>query len=103
MAPTTGMGPEMLPDCRKLFGTSLAMAIAIAAMMPAAEAASERPLFVTLGPSARAPIGWVEFCVEHAQECDVKALEPRDVVLTQKAWKDLARINKWVNDRVKPM
>ena len=36
-------------------------------------------------------------------ECDVKALEPRDVVLTQKAWKDLARINKWVNDRVKPM
>jgi predicted transglutaminase-like cysteine proteinase len=81
----------------------MAMAIAMAAIVPAAEAASDRPLFVTLGPSARAPIGWVEFCVEHAQECDVNALEPRDVVLTQKAWKDLARINKWVNDRVKPM
>ena len=79
------------------------MAIAMAAIMPAAEAANERPLFVALGASARAPIGWIEFCAEHAQECDVKPLEPRDVVLTQKAWKDLARINKLVNDGIKPM
>jgi predicted transglutaminase-like cysteine proteinase len=28
---------------------------------------------------------------------------PRDVVLSNKAWTDLVRINKWVNDNVKPM
>ena len=72
------------------------------AMAPA-HAASERPLFVSVGASARAPIGWVEFCAEHARECDTKPLEPRDVVLTTKAWKDLVRINKWVNDTVKPI
>ena len=36
----------------------------------AAEAASERPLFVSVGASSRAPIGWVEFCAEHKRECD---------------------------------
>jgi len=29
--------------------------------------------------------------------------DARDVVLTTKAWKDLTRINKWVNDTVKPI
>src|SRR5262249_15508203 len=37
------------------------------------------------------------------RECDAHAVEARDVVLTQKAWKDLVRINKMVNDGVKPM
>ena len=66
-------------------------------------AASERALFVSVGAASRAPIGWIEFCAEHARECDTKPLEPRDVVLTTKAWKDIVRINKWVNDTVKPI
>ena len=32
-----------------------------------------------------------------------RAAAPRDVVLSNKAWTDLVRINKWVNDNVKPM
>ena len=28
---------------------------------------------------------------------------PRDVVLTTKAWKDLVRVNKWVNDTIQPI
>jgi len=66
-------------------------------------AASERPLFISVGMSARPPIGWLEFCSEYAKECDTKPMEARDVVLTQKAWRDLNRINRWVNDTVKPL
>jgi len=89
----------------KSFGAGLAMAVVltVALVIPGAEAANERPSFVSLGPSARAPIGWMEFCTEHAQECEVKPLEARDVVLTQKSWKELLRINNKVNAQIKPM
>jgi predicted transglutaminase-like cysteine proteinase len=89
---------------KEILGAGFAAAIFAAALtMPAANAASERPLFVSVGASARAPIGWVEFCAEYAPECETRAVEPRDVVLSSKAWKDLVRINKWVNDTVKPI
>jgi predicted transglutaminase-like cysteine proteinase len=68
-----------------------------------AQAAGERPLFVSLGESSRAPIGWVEFCADQPKECVSGPSNPRDVVLTTKAWKDLARVNKWVNETIKPM
>src|SRR5436190_9491169 len=89
----------------KQFCIVLGFAVALAAglQMPSAQAGSERPLFIALGASVRAPVGWVEFCVEHTRDCDVRTLEARDVVMTTKAWKDLQRINKWVNDSVKPM
>jgi predicted transglutaminase-like cysteine proteinase len=91
----------------RLFGAGLAIAatLATAAILPAApaEAANERALFIAVGTSARAPIGWVEFCADQPRECDTRPLEARDVVLTQKSWKDLVRINKWVNDTIKPM
>ena len=51
----------------------------------------------------RAPIGWVEFCAEHPFECKVTQSAPRDVVLSNKAWADLTRINRWVNENVTPM
>jgi predicted transglutaminase-like cysteine proteinase len=75
----------------------------VAALAMPAEAASERPLFIAVGASTRAPVGWVEFCSEYAPECETKAVEARDVVLSTKSWKDLLRINKWVNDTVKPV
>ena len=59
---------------------------------------SSRPATTT-----RPPIGWVEFCAEHPIECKVAPTAPRDVVLSNKAWTDLVRINKWVNENVKPM
>jgi len=65
--------------------------------------ASPRPLFVSLGDASRPPIGWIEFCVDNPRECSVPQGEPRDVVLSSRAWKDLVRINKWVNDTIKPI
>jgi predicted transglutaminase-like cysteine proteinase len=81
----------------------MAIAMVVAAGMPTAEAANERPLFIALGASARAPIGWVDFCSENPRECDAKPADARDVVLTQKVWKDLARVNRWVNEHIQPM
>jgi predicted transglutaminase-like cysteine proteinase len=70
---------------------------------PGGSAAEERPLFISLGDSARPPIGWIEFCTEHARDCAGHATAPRDVVLSTQAWKDLVRINRWVNTNIKPM
>jgi predicted transglutaminase-like cysteine proteinase len=88
-----------------VLGAGLVAATALLATLtlPGAQAAGERPLFIALGASARAPIGWTEFCAEHARECDTKPAEARDVVLSARSWKDLVRINKWVNDNIKPM
>jgi predicted transglutaminase-like cysteine proteinase len=93
--------------CTRFFGAGLVMAAALAAMPAAAvetvEPANEQPLFVAIGASARAPIGWIEFCAEYSRECNTKRLEARDVVLTPASWNDLVRINKQVNDSIKPM
>jgi predicted transglutaminase-like cysteine proteinase len=80
----------------------LAAALAAAAMAPA-QAQGERPLFAPVGSSARPPIGWLEFCAEHARECEGQTRQARDVALTAKAWKDLVRINTAVNAAVKPI
>ena len=69
----------------------------------ASPASANDLLFVSTGESARPPIGWVEFCAEHPVDCKGAPKAPRDVVLSNKAWIDLVRINKWVNDNVKPM
>jgi predicted transglutaminase-like cysteine proteinase len=89
----------------KSAGAGLAIAVVLATVLitPAAEAANERPLFVSLGASTRAPIGWTEFCADHAPECEIKPREARDIILTQKSWKHLVRINHRVNAQIKPM
>jgi predicted transglutaminase-like cysteine proteinase len=91
-------------DRKTLLGAGMGCAaVMVAASLSAAQAANERPLFISVGNSARPPIGWTDFCVQLPRECDGRPLEARDVVLSQKAWKDLERINKWVNDSIKPM
>ena len=71
--------------------------------MPAAATAQDRPLFISLGETTKAPIGWIEFCVEYDPECKTKPSQPRDVVLSASSWKTLERVNLWVNTHVKPM
>jgi predicted transglutaminase-like cysteine proteinase len=92
----------MSPKSKTILGTALAAAI-IAILGAAAAQANQRPMFVSVGATARAPIGWVEFCNENAKECATPASDPRDVVLTPKVWRDLVRVNKWVNDTIAPI
>jgi len=78
--------------------------IALAALATSSPGnADERPLFISLGETTKPPIGWVEFCVEYDPECKTKPSMPRDVVLSTQAWKDLVRVNRYVNTNIKPM
>jgi predicted transglutaminase-like cysteine proteinase len=70
-----------------------------------ASAAGERTqyAYASVGDTTRAPIGWVEFCADNAAECSDRTVEARDVVLSFGAWKDLVRVNRWVNETIKPV
>ena len=88
----------------EIMGAGFAVAALAATLVASsAKAAGDPPLFIAVGGSARAPIGWVEFCSEYAPECQTKPLPARDIALTTKTWKDLVRINKWVNETVRPI
>ena len=70
---------------------------------PTASIAEDRPLFSSVGEAVRPPIGWIEFCIEYDPECKTAPSTPRDIVLTVQAFKDLDRVNRWVNGNIKPM
>ena len=63
----------------------------------------ERSVYAVVGEPTRPPIGWVEFCIEYKPECTTQPSSPRDVVLTQKAWADIVKVNAWVNEAIKPV
>ena len=92
----------MSPKSKALLRTALAVAM-LAVLGTAAEAAAAAPVNVLVGGAARAPIGWVEFCNENPKDCVASATQPRDVVLTSKAWKDLVNVNRWVNSTIQPV
>lgn len=60
-------------------------------------------LYTPTGELSRAPIGWVEFCAERPNECSVQPTAPRDVVLSAKAWRELVRMNAFVNEQIRPI
>jgi predicted transglutaminase-like cysteine proteinase len=60
-------------------------------------------LYSPVGNETRAPIGWVDFCNSHRSECAVRPTPARDVVLSAAAWRDLVRINSYVNGAIKPL
>jgi predicted transglutaminase-like cysteine proteinase len=89
---------------KKQVGAGMVAAVILTALgASAAQATNERLMFIALGASSRAPIGWTEFCADNRRECETKPMEARDVVLTTAAWKDLVRINRWVNSKIKPL
>ena len=81
---------------------AIGWAIALAAAVPSQAGANDL-LFVSTGEATRAPIGWVEFCADSPKECRAGTTQPRDIVMTPTAWKDLVRVNRWVNETIKPM
>ena len=82
---------------------AFAAVIALGAFAPAAAGPRERPLFVAVGEGARPPIGWVQFCTERPWECRTEPSEARDVQYTKAAFQELMRVNRFVNERIKPM
>jgi predicted transglutaminase-like cysteine proteinase len=87
-----------------LAGAVISAAIVLPCLEVASGAATKAELYATIGErTERPPIGWVQFCETYATECDTKPLEPRDVVLSEKVWNDLRRVNDWANHNIKPM
>jgi predicted transglutaminase-like cysteine proteinase len=82
--------------------TVLGLIAAAFAAIASAQAASDT-MYASLGETARAPIGWVEFCNDNPAQCGAGSSEPRDIVMSQPAWKDLVRVNRWVNESIKPV
>jgi predicted transglutaminase-like cysteine proteinase len=85
------------------FCSGFAIVAALVAATATAGAANQRVTYASVGDTARAPIGWIEFCADRPLDCDVQPTQARDIVLTQAAWRDLLRINRWVNETVKPL
>jgi predicted transglutaminase-like cysteine proteinase len=88
---------------KTIIGIGVAATIgAIMLVAASTTAAATQLIHVAVGGSVQPPIGWLEFCAEY-QECATVPSSPRDVVLSAKAWKDLVRVNKWVNDTIQPV
>jgi predicted transglutaminase-like cysteine proteinase len=87
----------------RLTGGALFFLAAASLLAPSWTGAAERIAYVAVGEVTRPPIGWVQFCEERPWECKVEAREARDVQLTKVAFKELDRVNRYVNDHVKPM
>ena len=84
-------------------GKGLAIIAILVGLSTPAHAGNERILYASLGDITRAPIGWVEFCTENPEDCRGRASKPRDIVMSQTAWRDLLQVNRWVNEAIKPM
>jgi predicted transglutaminase-like cysteine proteinase len=76
---------------------------ALLGMTAAARAGDDRVLYQKLGDTAPPPIGWVQFCADNPSDCSSGAKKPRDMAMTDTAWKDLLRINQLVNKSITPM
>ena len=88
---------------RNSLGGALCLVAAAAIFVPSGTNAAERIAYVAVGEITRPPIGWVQFCGERPWECKVEATAARDVQLTKVAWRELERVNRYVNDHIKPM
>jgi len=104
-----GFKQNLRTSCALVFACAAVLAAGAGATSAGERTASlgptsnERIAYVPVGEPTRAPIGWVEFCVEYKPECNTKPSAPRDVVLTPKAWEDMVKVNTWANENIAPV
>jgi predicted transglutaminase-like cysteine proteinase len=55
------------------------------------------------GQDTSSPIGWVEFCEDNPSDCKVSALKAATIVLDEKNWREILKINATVNREVDPV
>lgn len=89
--------------CWRWAATTLIAISAACLALPAAAQLREPLLYVSVGEISRPPIGWVQFCQDRPWECRVERTEPVDIDLTSEAFRELDRVNRYVNERIKPI
>src|SRR5260370_27769403 len=83
-------------------GEGLGVVAVVVGLNAPANAGDERALYASLGEVTRSPIGWVEFCAENPGECQGGTSQPRDIVMSQTAWRGLLRVKPRVKGKGKP-
>jgi predicted transglutaminase-like cysteine proteinase len=83
---------------RILLGAVASCVILVAAW--AGQAELPHAGWAAIGGLTSVPYGWVDFCYRYKGECDAQASAPRDVQLTPTTFKEIERINRWVNKNV---
>lgn len=58
--------------------------------------------YAAVGDATSVPYGWVDFCRRYAGECDHGQLPRLDINLSAATFKEIERINKWVNATIEP-
>jgi predicted transglutaminase-like cysteine proteinase len=98
-------GNVKLAKSKGLVATAFAVAIGGICLAQSAQAEQiiGRQAYVSVGENTRVPIGWKQFCQDHPDECNVSPAQAVDVQLTKSAYKEMERINRYVNDNVKPL
>jgi predicted transglutaminase-like cysteine proteinase len=56
--------------------------------------------YAAVGAETSVPYGWVDFCRRYPGECDGATVAAVDVNLTDKAMKEIAKVDVWVNAHV---
>ena len=84
-------------------GAALIAVFAVATIDPLAATTGSERSHVLVSEVTPPPAGWIEFCARQPGECMGGMTAPRDFILTLEAWKDLVRVNKRVNEAIKPM
>ena len=59
--------------------------------------------YAPVGDVTYAPSGYEQFCRDHAEDCQDNGSEPRDIVLSKAAWRDLVALNDQVNHAIEPV
>jgi predicted transglutaminase-like cysteine proteinase len=87
------------------FAAVLIAALTAGAMdvLPAEAEASERLTDILISETTRPPPGWIEFCERQPGDCDGGVTLPRNFALTPEGWRELVRVNKRVNETIKPL
>src|SRR5690348_6988182 len=72
--------------------------LAAAIFASAANAADHEPIGSVVSPQP----GWVQFCTDYPLDCARSVSPALDVVLTPTSWRNMVKVNEWVNHSIKP-
>ena len=89
-----------------LVGGALLAVICCAGSAGASEAAQPgyiKAAFASVYGSALPPVGFVDFCSRHVEDCRPLGGKPEHLALTSDRWNLLYQVNAYVNDKIAPM
>jgi len=80
-----------------------ALAVGVVDVLPAEAESSQRLTDVLISEITRPPPGWLEFCERQPGDCAGSVTVRRHFALTPDRWRELVRVNKRVNETIRPL